>query len=122
MICDYCGKPAELVNGLDVYPHRPDLKKLFMWRCAPCDARVGCHPGTKTPLGRLANRVLRRWKMRAHEAFDPIWQERRLSRREAYAWLAEQLGKTEAETHIGMFDSETCKRVIEVCRARWGTL
>ncbi|WP_088258626.1 zinc-finger-containing protein [Fimbriiglobus ruber] len=28
-------------------------------RYPTCDAYVGCHPGTETPLGRLANKELR---------------------------------------------------------------
>lgn len=58
--CPYCGKDSVLVNGHVIYPHRPDLlEKKFYW-CKPCDAYVGCHPGTANPLGRLANAELRR--------------------------------------------------------------
>ena len=71
--CPYCEKVPELVTGDKVYPHRKDLYSKWFWRCEPCNAYVGCHPGTKNPLGTLANQELRAWRLQAHHAFDPIW-------------------------------------------------
>lgn len=78
--CDYCGRPARLVGGAEVYPHRPDLSSKRFWLCRPCDAWVGCHPKAEprrgglgdgtVPLGRLANADLRRAKQRAHAAVE----------------------------------------------------
>jgi hypothetical protein len=116
LLCPYCGKPAELVRGSALYPHRPDLENRRFWRCSPCRAWVGCHPGTAKPLGRLANAELRRAKQHAHEAFDPIWKDGFLSRSEAYEWLAMKLGIPSAECHVGMMDVAACQRVVEVCR------
>jgi hypothetical protein len=113
--CQYCGEEAVLCNGLEVYPKRPDLKGLSFWVCHPCKARVGTHKGTTKPLGRLANTQLRFWKIQAHNAFDPKWRGGVLSRREAYAWLAAELDLNPSSCHIGMFDVDTCKRVVEVC-------
>lgn len=121
IICDYCQQPAQLVTGETVYPHRPDLHYLRFWQCLPCDAWVGCHKGTKRPLGRLANAELRAAKMAAHAAFDELWRRTTpagsFDRNGAYAWLAEQLGIERADCHIGMFDVEQCKRVVEICTA-----
>lgn len=119
--CPYCGAAAPLVTGADVYPHRRDLHEIFLYRCTPCDAWVGCHRGTTRPLGRLANAELRRAKQAAHAAFDPLWRHRagirtaRMPRAKAYAWLARELGIEAADCHIGMFDVATCRRVVEVC-------
>lgn len=114
--CSYCGKDAELVAGNVVYPHRWDLTDKKFWRCVPCDARVGCHPGTTEPLGRLADGLLRRAKMDAHAAFDPIWKRMMMKRTEAYGWLAKQMGIPEEDCHIGMFDLEQCNKAIQICR------
>lgn len=118
--CDYCGRDAELVSGEVIYPHRPDLFAKQFWRCAPCEAFVGCHEagngygdGTR-PLGRLANFELRRAKMRAHAAFDPLWKAKGMRRREAYAWLAKQMGIDPSQCHIGMFDVERCQEVVGI--------
>lgn len=124
VICPYCHRPAELVTGVDIYTHRPDLIDKLFWRCRPCDAWVGCHPkhpgrnptGT-APLGRLANAELRRWKQRAHVAFDPLWRSGQMSRKDAYRWLRQALGVSAANCHIGMMDVDACKAVIAVVDA-----
>lgn len=125
--CPYCGQPAPLVSGLDVYPHRRDLWARKFYLCAPCGAWVGCHPAADgngggqgdgtVPLGRLANAELRTAKQAAHAAFDPLWitvkGSRRKARRKAYGWLALQLGLPVEQCHIGEFDLEQCRKVIE---------
>lgn len=117
-ICPYCGNPSELVSGGVVYPRRPDLASKWFWRCAPCKAWVGCHPTTQRPLGRLANAELRSAKSVVHSVFDLIWKGGEMSRGNAYAWLADQLGIPVSECHVGMFDLERCKLAIDVCRER----
>ena len=39
-------------------------------------------------------------------------------RAEAYRWLAGRLGIEKDECHVGLFDAETCRRVVELCA--WG--
>ena len=128
-ICLYCGSAAEFVSGSDIYRWRPDLALLKFWRCSPCGAYVGCHKagsyefkdgakirhdGTE-PLGRLADADLRRAKMAAHTAFDPLWKSKGWGRRQAYSWLAGELALPVDRTHIGEFDSALCARG-EVCK------
>jgi hypothetical protein len=73
------------------------------------------------PLGRLANAELRKAKMAAHEAFDPVWKTKRMKRGEAYAWLAKKLRVNKDGCHIGVFDVEMCRRVVVVCKDITGT-
>ncbi len=121
--CDYCGGIAELVTGRAVYPLRSDLWNKMFYRCAPCDAWVGCHPGTVRPLGRLANAELRRWKGLAHAIFDPLWRRKMQkekcrkadARGKAYQWLAAQMEIEPELCHIGMFDVEKCRQVVRIC-------
>lgn len=115
-ICPYCHQPSKRVSGADIYPHRPDLAHKVFYQCAPCDAYVGCHPNTTVPLGRLANAELRAAKMKAHAAFDPIWQSKRKTRTEAYDWLSKKLGIVRQYCHIGMFNVEQCELVVVACR------
>lgn len=119
-ICPYCNKPAKLVTGAAIYPHRKDLHHLKYWQCEPCGAYVGTHKDSKknAPLGRLANAELRKAKCAAHAAFDPLWKERVFeSRRAAYKWLAEKLGIESKRCHIGMFDVAMCHAVVKVSLA-----
>lgn len=119
MICPYCQSSAKLESSRKVYGGR-DFGLLYLCEKYPvCDSYVGVHKGTNKPLGRLANSELREWKKRAHSAFDPIWQKKMIKKKRArgsaYKWLASQLNITFDECHIGMFDVEQCKRVVEIC-------
>ncbi len=110
--CDYCSRRAEYVDSAVIYGKSYGM----IYLCRSCNAYVGVHKGSDKPLGRLANAELREWKKRAHAAFDPIWQYGRFRRRRnaAYEWLAEKMGLTKEETHIGMFDVPQCKQVIQI--------
>lgn len=109
--CDYCGSRAQYVDSQVIYGRSYGM----IYLCKPCDAYVGVHRGTDVPLGRLANAELRKWKCAAHDAFDPLWKSKRMTRHQAYAWLSEQLGIPPKRTHIGMFDVLTCKKVVQIC-------
>lgn len=114
VICDYCGCQAELVDSAEVY----GTSYGDIYLCRNCGAYVGTHKGTDRPLGRLANAELRYWKKAAHAAFDPIWQHGRFKgkRKRAYSWLAGEMNLPVEKTHIGMFDVDQCKKVIQICR------
>lgn len=120
VLCNYCGQPAGLFAGKDVYPDRPDLSHLNLWVCWSCDAWVGCHEtgDGQRPLGSLANEETRAARNAAHAAFDPIWQQGEMTRPAAYAWLARALGMHESECHIGMMDAVTCRRVVAIVETR----
>lgn len=76
VLCPYCGRNAKLVNGFKIYKNRPDLAEKNFWLCKPCDAYVGCHTPNRynsfskcEPLGRLADKLLRRAKSDAHNVW-----------------------------------------------------
>ena len=120
VFCDYCGWKASLVGGDKIYPHRPDLAGGKYYLCRRCMAWVGCHPGTDTPLGRLADKRLRDLKHRGHELFDPIWKKAKelrgggnaKNRNAAYKWLADGMGIPQSECHFGMFSPERAEAAI----------
>jgi len=118
-ICPYCGATSKLVTGASVYPHKPELSELPFYRCEPCDAHVGCHPGSTRPLGIPANAELRRQRLYTHSAFDPLWRGKNaiMERGEAYAWLADTLHIDPLECHIGLFDEQTCRDAREASRS-----
>lgn len=127
VLCPYCGAAAQhILSSAEIYRGR-DYGP--MWVCWRCEAWVGCHKGTDRPLGRLANKDLRDWKVKAHAAFDPLWKRNLEKRRQergpdypqgaargsGYKWLAEQLGIPQKDCHVGLFDVEMCKRVVDIC-------
>lgn len=111
--CPYCGKQAECLDSKTIYGKSFGMVYL----CRSCDAYVGCHQGSKRPLGTLANAELRKWRHRAHSCFDWLWRKRYFSRPGAYHWLSEQMNLDIRQTHIAMFNVEQCKKCIEVSRA-----
>jgi len=115
VICDYCGKSAKLVTGKKIYPRSPALAKLKIWACLSCDAHVGTHKDSKdhAPLGRLANKELRAWKIKAHAVFDPWWKSGEMNRKEAYRRLKVLLGM-DTQPHVGFMSLEECKRMVEL--------
>lgn len=52
--------------------------------------------------------------METHALFDPVWKSGKMTRTEAYTRLAKKLELPKGKCHIGMFDVEDCKRVIEL--------
>ena len=116
VICNYCGRKAELVDSKVIY----GTSYGMMYLCRHCNAYVGCHKGTDRPLGRLANAELRYWKKAAHAVFDPLWRQGRFRgrRQAAYKWLAGEMGLPVEQTHIGMFYIEQRKQAIKIVQAK----
>jgi hypothetical protein len=110
MNCPYCKKPAEYTSNIVVYG-KPYGKWPMIWicRCLPGFAYVGCHNETDKPLGTMASQQLRHWRIKAHAAIDPIWQERRMIRGEVYEWLSDRMDKV---VHIGEADTAMCRQII----------
>lgn len=52
-------------------------------------------------------------------SYGMIWKKHipnTSNRNKAYLWLSSQLGIPHEVCHIGMFDVDNCKRVIELCK------
>ena len=130
VICPYCNKPARLADTKEIYKTRSYGKAYICVDYPGCDSYVGVHNGTDKPKGRMANAELRAAKIKAHAAFDPIWRERfriksaqdksytkGMARNGKYKKLSQILGIPRDECHIGMFDIDTCNRVIAICNS-----
>jgi len=123
MECPYCAKPVEIVNNSAIYG-RPYGEWPWAYACDGadgdgCGAYVGMHPFTAIPLGTLADAPTREARKKAKAAFNPLWQDKRMTRTEAYRWLAGALGiENVEECHIGWFDAETCAQVVRAIEKR----
>jgi len=116
-ICPYCGGTPVKVDSAEFY-HGVDYGSVMA--CRPCQAWVGFHQRKGgAPLGRLADARLRDAKKKAHAAFDRIWGKwhklRGNARWAGYQWLARHMNLPEVECHIGMFDLDQCRAVVEIC-------
>jgi len=119
--CPYCGSPVKLVDNSMIYG-RSVGRWPYVYLCLNdrCAAYVGTHPNTNRALGTLADEETREARVLAHEAFDPLWRgkDKLMGRREAYLWLALQLGGSPAETHIGWSDASTCREIARLATAK----
>lgn len=80
------------------------------YSCPREGCTVACWSGdTSTP----ADAETRAVRIQAHGAFDAPWKSGKVRRTALYRRLSEYLGVPVEKTHIGMFDRETCLKVLE---------
>ena len=108
MICPYCKNEAPWVANKEIYG-RSYGKSYMCYYCKPCNAYVGCHNNTRKPLGTMANKELRNWRMRVHAKIDPLWKSGKFSRGWVYSRISQELGY---QYHTGESDIETCKKIL----------
>lgn len=116
-ICKVCGVRTYLtsfyfIKGSHKKHKRGDHKLIY--RCPNCHRYVNVHKGTNKPMGFPGDKELRLWRIYTHEVFDDLWRKSG-NRKKAYTWLARQMNIPVKDCHIGNFDSEDCKRAIELC-------
>lgn len=109
VICPYCGKEAEWVENKEIYGRNHGASHMI-WLCRNDNAYVGCHNNTRRPKGILADENLRKWRVAAHTAFDPLWRSEFMTRKEAYRAMRKHFGR---DVHIGEADIELCQKIIE---------
>lgn len=123
--CIECGTASQLVTGRAIYPGHPQLHDKRYWQCPKCSAYCGCHPGSTVPLGHPAGQKTREARAFAHGAFDALWRApgARMSRSEAYAWLADEMGLPADKCHIGMMTEQQAHYVASLAeRKNFNTL
>lgn len=109
VICPYCNKEAPWVENKEIYG-RNYGKSYMCYYCKDCNAYVGCHNNTRFPLGTIANKELRQWRIKTHKHLDRLWKDKIFSRREVYHKLKVAFGR---EIHVGESDIETCRAIMK---------
>lgn len=113
MRCPYCGSPVILRSADGIYKDNPRGMRLYVCSRYPaCNAYVQVHPGTRIPMGSLANPKLRRLRQQAHRAFDRIYLTGIMTKDQAYAWLADLIQGPRSQAHIGYLSEYYCGLVI----------
>lgn len=114
MRCPYCGSTVELRSADGIYKENKNQTMLYVCRNYPaCDAYVRVHPGTRVPLGTMANGKLRALREAAHTYFDRLHTSGIMTKEEAYYWLANLIQAPLGQAHIGYLGEYYCKRVME---------
>lgn len=117
-ICKMCGVRTYLTsfyyigNRSSRRKHKNNGRLIYM--CPKCHHYVNVHKGTNKPLGYPGDKELRLWRIVTHYVFDKLWHKSG-NRKKTYTWLSRILKIEESDCHIGMFDSEQCKKTIEIC-------
>lgn len=113
--CNCCsGTCVQLVEHAEIYGGRSFGDWPYAYLCRDCGAYVGLHRATDLPLGTLADKPLRDARKTCKEPFELIWRDH-MTRVEAYAWLAKQLGIPGEQCHFGMFDIDRCNQAFIAC-------
>jgi hypothetical protein len=110
LICPACGCGAKIIDSKEIYGTSYGL----MWICQnhpKCDYRIGCHKGTTTPLGEMANEELRKWRIKVHDKIDPLWKTHKYNRGELYQELGIKFNKMPFHT-AELKTVQECKDVI----------
>lgn len=116
-LCKVCGVRTYLTSFYYIKTKSKKRKKnnrRLIYRCPECHRYVNVHRGTNEPLGFPGDKELRLWRSFTHRVFDKLWQ-RTGNREKWYHWLAKKLNVPYEDCHIGKFDSDLCKKTIEIC-------
>jgi hypothetical protein len=116
MKCPYCkGQVKYHRDTRIIYGNKANPVWGGVWICEnypKCDSYVGCHKGTTEPLGRMADKELRKYKVLAHNEFDKLWKQGDYTRAEAYKIMQKLMCLPEHKAHIGLFTVKKCKQLI----------
>lgn len=117
--CVYCNGYCDFVDSIEIYKHTN--YGMAYW-CRSCNVWVGTHRGNDQSLGTVASKELRELRHTAHQKFDPICAakvlqgaKKKAAKAAGYNWLSKVLEIDPVTCHIGYFNIEQCKKVIEAC-------
>ncbi|WP_074139080.1 zinc-finger-containing protein [Enterobacter kobei] len=112
--CRFCSGHVRVGTHEEVYG-RDYGDWPYVYLCESCRAYVGMHPFTSIPLGTLADQRTRDARKKCKPAFERLWKSGRMTRSEAYEWLAGKLGIPVGECHFGWFTPEQCEEAERIC-------
>jgi hypothetical protein len=73
-------------------------------------------------MGVMADAELRRHRIMMHGLFDPLWHNKFMPRKAAYAALAAELGIPVDKCHISWFTKEQVPQVMRAINEIWNSL
>lgn len=109
--CRYCAGEVIFTTNDYLYGRRYG-KHPYLYICKNCEASVGVHPNSATPLGTLADAQLKTLRHDAKTLFFQYTRFRGMSRSQAYKYLRTRYDLTSNEAHFGMMEAPILKRII----------
>lgn len=110
--CDSCqSEKIKFVENKALYGENQGAWP-YVYLCQVCEAAVGCHNGTRFPLGRMASRKIRQLRTEVHSIFDKLWKGGLMDRTKAYKWLSFELGLNFDECHIGWMQQSDLEKAL----------
>lgn len=105
--CGECGSPMAL----------RDSKYGIFYGCTnypQCKGTHSAHQDTGAPMGIPADKETKEWRSRCHKVFDQLWKNKKYAytRSEAYELLQRLTRLSPEDCHIGRFNIDQCKTVI----------
>lgn len=114
MKCPYCGGSVSFRSADGIYKDNSRGTMLYVCKNYPvCDAYVRVKPGTREPIGLMADGKLRALRNTAHHYFDKLHTTGIMTKDEAYRWLAFTISAPQSQAHIGYLGEYYCQRVID---------
>ena len=107
-ICRYCGGKIIKSTTRALYPKGSEP----IYLCVNCNAYVGCYPDG-SPMGKVANTVLRLKRQETHRIFDRFWREQ--------GWTT-SAGASTGTMKISMWKSTTSSKTLNFSVWNWSTL
>jgi hypothetical protein len=119
VICPECCAPMRLRETTKYRDRKGAPAKFFgCSRYPSCTATHAAHSDGR-PMGKPGTPEVKAARVRAHDAFDAMWQGGNMARNAAYRWMQRAMGLARDEAHIGMFDVVQCERLIQLVGEYW---
>lgn len=94
-------------------------RRGYYYECLDCHAKVGCHQGTKKPMGTFADKEMRNLRNKCHKMFDYTREGQRRwitskERMALYRKLAESLNIPQSKCHFAKLSREQLKQAEKI--------
>lgn len=114
--CDVCKSHVSYSEHQQKFGVVGRERTIGIWKCKSnkCRALVSCHPGTKNPVGYMAQEPLRRMRTECHKVFDQLWchNDSPFTRHSAYFWMSQVLGISEDVANISKLTEDQIRTIM----------
>lgn len=115
-VCNICGGKVVWISNDIIYGKL--YGSGYMYFCTKCHAYVGTHNNRpRKAMGILANKEMRKWKVRCHKLFDSMWYNSK-QRDYLYNKLADELNISVYDCHFGYFDIPMLQKSYDILK-KW---